>query len=137
MTITLATLEDATAQDVFDQVAAHLIKQGEQSRRSGHPSVSLPGGCAYRGDGGLMCAAGCLISDEEYKEEMDLSECGDTSWDGLVDGFLVPSTRHNRLIQELQNAHDGVSTTQFKFQIIGRLAGVAIKHGLNFEEVVV
>ena len=40
MTITLATLAQATEQEIFDQVARHLIKQGKRAADGS--------GCKYR-----------------------------------------------------------------------------------------
>lgn len=93
--ITLATLPDATAQEVFDQVVTHLRQQGKKSKGRY--------GCAYRSekkDGNtLMCAAGCLISDEEYdKERME-------GKDWSTSNAWIP-TEHARLIKSLQFTHD-------------------------------
>lgn len=96
MKITLATLKDATPQQVFDQVKGHLEKQGKQSLNS-------KGSCAYRGEGNAMCAVGVFISDEEYREYLE----GD-SWEGLVASGvygLIPY-EHADLLQELQDIHD-------------------------------
>lgn len=97
--INLSNLKDHTEQQVFDFVVAHLRKQGEQSKNSN--------GCAYRGynEAGdtLMCAAGCLISDDQYTEQMDDME--DTTWGALVDSDIAPDA-HESLIRELQIVHD-------------------------------
>ena len=95
--ITLATLPQATAQEVFDQVKEHLLTQKAKS-------VSADGSCVYRGEGGMMCAAGCLIADDEYEPYMDGGAGG--SWATLVAERWVP-LKHADLIQELQNIHDG------------------------------
>lgn len=50
-------------QEIFDKVAAHLLTQGRKSFKNGR--------CAYRGDGGLACSAGCLIPDKMYDPEME------------------------------------------------------------------
>lgn len=94
--ITLKTLAQATEQEVFDQVVQHLREQGVQSKNEN--------GCAYRGDGGLMCAAGCLISDDEYTSYMD--KAGDSAWTQLVSDYIVPD-EHATLIRRLQEVHDG------------------------------
>jgi len=98
--ITLETLDSATAQEVFNQVATHLLHQNEMSRGNinGHMA------CLYRfeKDNGtvLMCAGGCLMSDEEaYK--VGLSD----SWASLVNENKVPG-KHSVLITELQWVHD-------------------------------
>jgi hypothetical protein len=93
MKITLKNLHEATAQEVFDQVKNHLITQGEQSVNSG-------GLCVYRNVNGLSCAAGCLISEEEYNPDFEMNLWGD-----LINMRLVPSA-HSNLIGELQKIHD-------------------------------
>lgn len=98
--ITLATLPQATEQEVFDQVVRHMLTQGERSENDI--------GCVYRGPNGLKCAAGCLISDEEYNSDMDNNPEG-TSWQDLSARDEVPS-KHLALISVLQRIHDGIGT---------------------------
>ena len=96
-----------TNQEIFDTVVAHLRKQGVQSK--------LPGSntCAYRSPEGLKCAAGCLIPDEDYKEEF---ECWSVR-SGVRPGqdeqnpsrvyFIKKFGVENiSLIQQLQEIHD-------------------------------
>lgn len=122
-TITLATLKDATAQQVFDQVVDHLRKQGKQAYSYKNDS------CNYRVVGLcgeiLKCAAGCLIGDDEYSPEMDNNDEG-TSWAQLVDRGQVPAS-HRELIRQLQNIHDGVITHWEK-----GFAEVALAYGLSY-----
>jgi hypothetical protein len=92
MTITLATLEQATKQEVFDQVAKHLLTQNARSTKMQC--------CSYRGVGGLKCAAGCLIADSEYDHDMEGSD-----WLTLVKDNIVPKN-HVQLISRLQDIHD-------------------------------
>lgn len=92
--ITLATLEKATARQIFDQVKNHLLTQNEKCQLVEH------GACAYRNKEGLKCAAGCLISDDEYSENF---ECH--NWQALVESRVVP-TAHYKLIKTLQMIHD-------------------------------
>lgn len=117
--ITLATLKDATEQQVFDQVCKHLKTQGVQSKK---PSSD---DCAYRGDGRLMCAAGCLISDSEYKEVMD--DANDQSWCGLVRQELVPPF-HKDLIIDLQVTHDNAPPDKWEYVLLD----LAEQRGLQF-----
>ena len=93
MTITLATLPQATAQEVYSQVRKHLLTQKIKSIEEGK-------GCVYRGPDGLKCAAGCLMSDDEYLEEMERQP-----WSFLMYRVLVPK-EHGKLIAELQRIHD-------------------------------
>jgi hypothetical protein len=53
-----------TKQETFDIVAKHLLTQNVQS-------VDSNNHCLYRGPDGLMCAAGILIPDQDYTDEMD------------------------------------------------------------------
>lgn len=91
--ITLKTLDAATEQEVFDQVAEHLLKQNAQSKHDL--------GCAYRGNNGLKCAAGCLIADDEYSEKFE-----NRGWAVLVRNIPNFPKRHSGLIQGLQAIHD-------------------------------
>jgi len=91
--ITLKTLDAATEQEVFDQAAGHLLKQMAQSKHAL--------GCAYRGNDGLKCAAGCLIADDEYSEEFE-----NRGWAVLVRNIPNFPKKHRELIQGLQTIHD-------------------------------
>lgn len=98
--ITLATLKEATEQEVFDQVVNHLRKQGIKSARfedAGNEPLEF---CMYRSPEGYKCAAGCLIADNEYSATME----GNT-WDDLIETHGV-TDRHCHLIRELQHVHD-------------------------------
>lgn len=52
-------------QEVFDKVAAHLLKQGERC----YDPYKEPD-CRYR-NGELKCAIGCLIPSNRYSENME------------------------------------------------------------------
>jgi hypothetical protein len=96
--ITLKTLEEATAQEVFDQVATHLLQQKKRSKEGKD--------CLYRSPKGLKCAAGALISDEEADK---LDAGGDfwrsLDWESLVQNGVAPE-KHQKLIHDLQRVHD-------------------------------
>jgi hypothetical protein len=79
---------------VFDKVAEHLLTQKERSEYS--PNYQ----CLYRSPKGLKCAAGCLIPDSDYKEEMEKKP-----WNILVSSGIVPAT-NMYLIRRLQRIHD-------------------------------
>ena len=94
--ITLKTLPQATAQEVFDQITQHLLKQGKAAR-------SATGSCRYRTEVQgevLKCAAGCLIADDEYDSKFE----GDT-WRVLVRLHVITGY-HEELITSLQKMHD-------------------------------
>lgn len=112
--ITLKTLPDATAQEVFDQVKNHLLKQNLRSM-SGHR-------CRYRGPYGTKCAAGCLIGDDEYSVELEHK-----NWKTLSEQNIVPGN-HLILIRKLQTIHDSFSVLSWP----GKLKKVAEKFKLNY-----
>ena len=116
--ITLATLDQATAQEVFTQVKDHLLKQGERSMLSTYDVQ-----CAYRGEGGKSCAAGCLMSDEEAKGIPEPE-----SWKSLVESGYVTDS-HRDLITELQDIHDDLSSVDEWPEV---LKITASKHGLKY-----
>jgi hypothetical protein len=103
--ITLATLPEATAQEVFDQSAIHLLTQNKKS--SSYVPKKADGICKYR-LGDLKCAAGCFISDEEYNSSFE-----GKSWTTLHKEKLVPSN-HYLLIKDLQEIHDEYSPDKWK-----------------------
>lgn len=116
-TICLANLHEATKQEVFDQVAKHLLTQKERS------TCFVDGQCQYRGDGGLMCAAGCLIADSEYASSWE-----GYGWRSLVDGDVVSPT-HMQLIQALQEIHDHIPVDNWYLS----LKMLAFDNGLEFD----
>lgn len=112
--ITLATLPQTTEQEVFDQVATHLLTQGVRS--------SFGGGCVYHGHN-MKCAAGCLISENEYDENFEGHD-----WDHLTAEQKVPEA-HCKLIATLQNLHDNPYTDPEDW--LEQLACLAQQYGLN------
>jgi hypothetical protein len=96
--ITIATLPNYTAQEVFDYIANHLLSQGEKCQEIddvGDGSV-----CKYRNFNNQSCAAGCLFGPGEYKSSFE-----GNNWVGLRDKGIVPLS-HFRLITALQKVHD-------------------------------
>jgi hypothetical protein len=138
MTITLATLNDATPQQVFDQVATHLMKQGLVSRTEY--------GCKYRAMNEktgetLKCAVGCLMSDAEYSPMME-----NISWRHLRDQPelttpVLPS-RHDDLLSSLQNIHDGIPAaftlqkSRTRAHWAQKLTAFAARNGLTVPKIV-
>ena len=98
-TLKIKSLTNPT--DVFNYVVDHMQKQGKQSLFGGGNT------CAYRGDGGTMCAVGCLMTDDEY----------DPSWEnkGIIvlveQNMLTPDLNKRiesnlQMLSDLQNFHD-------------------------------
>ena len=120
--ITLANLHEATEQEIFNQVARHLLTQNRRS-------VDEKGFCKYR-SGNLKCAAGCLISDEEYSPLMDSEESEGTGWLDLASKGLVP-TQHNLFIRSLQLVHDGMPDRYSQEEWFREVQRFALKHDLT------
>lgn len=124
MKITLATLPQATKQQVFDQVARHLLLQNSKSTRILNVDSST---CAYRsniGDKSKQCAAGCLIDDKEYNPDWE-----GKGWQFLANSGLVPQA-HSGFIEELQQVHD----TTFPLRWGEELKNIATQHNLIFDK---
>jgi hypothetical protein len=91
----LSDLSGMTSLEVFNFVKKHLLTQGKRALSWDKRQ------CAYKSTiDNTKCAAGCLISDEEYKSEWE-----HTSWCILVDQGIVPNV-HSKLIDKLQLIHD-------------------------------
>ena len=59
-----------TDQELFNIVATHLLTQNARSLGGTTEDI-----CAYRGDNGLKCAVGVLISDKYYEEKFEGLPC--------------------------------------------------------------
>jgi len=93
-----------TPQEIFDTVAKHLFEQGK-------PALSSSGGmCVYRGKNGLKCAAGILIPDEMYNDDME----GRT-----IEETFLPDNLHKSvdLIMELQEIHDVADPNEIRSSV--------------------
>lgn len=90
------------SQEIFDTVATHLFKQGEQARGD-----RILGRCSYRTDEGLTCAVGCLIQDY-YDPGMDNMHSSDilSVYKEFKDKLPEWILTHMVLLQTLQGIHD-------------------------------
>ncbi len=89
---------------IFHKAAEHLLTQGKQSRRTT--------GCAYRGDGGTMCAIGALISDEHYDSVLEGKTASEPCVVQAVEaslGVSIVDTDTLRLMFHLQQVHDATT----------------------------
>ncbi|OZI20087.1 hypothetical protein CAL26_21265 [Bordetella genomosp. 9] len=99
---TVAELATMTAQQVFDRVAVHLLKQGK-------PATLGAGTCVYRGPGGTACAVGVLIPESEYADCLEggavgylIGMCHDRDRPEL--GHFL--RKHQGVLRDLQQVHD-------------------------------
>lgn len=121
MIITLANLHQHTAQQIFDKVALHLLKQ--KKKATYYSKITERDVCSYRAEGGLKCAAGCLIADSEYNAQTMEGK----PWAAMV-GDVGPVPNHfMTLIQHLQNIHDNSDPEEWQKELVQ----FAIRNGLS------
>lgn len=111
--ITLATLHEYTAQEVFDYISRHLLSQGEKCREFDDDMNPV---CVYRNSENQSCAAGCLISKSEYGLAFEGND-----WNTHVDNGKVPSV-HQELILSMQKVHDSCDANRW-YYALQRVAG--------------
>lgn len=89
-----------TAQELFDQVATHLLTQNAKSiaYSSANDGVS----CRYRGPNGLRCAIGIFIPDDQYEPWME----GEVVTTDLVWKATGLPSHLDTLARALQQVHD-------------------------------
>lgn len=107
MTVDITNLHKASAQDVFDTISTHLLKQGKKASYKNTHGTDI---CCYRqkvGDEILRCAAGCLIPDSLYNPEVEgwsWSTYKDSKPSDICELLKIP--HHKELIRRLQVVHD-------------------------------
>lgn len=119
--ITIATLPEASAQEVFDWIVSNLLRQNHRSVGmvdKGRTDDVLT--CVYRSPEGYKCAAGWIIGDDEYQQSME-----NISWGSLNELGVVPSV-HVDLISNAQYIHDTALPDEWegRFAELGHLAGL-------------
>jgi len=92
-------------QTIFNRAADHLLTQNKKSL-----TLNNLAACAYRGDGGLKCAAGCLIDDKFYSPSMEgLAAHAPDVMEGIQQSLGISygiDDDEERLIGWLQDLHD-------------------------------
>lgn len=109
-----------TKQEVFDKVLAHLRAQGRKAlddRRQ----------CMYRAPDGAKCAAGCLISDEQYGPRLEGKSANMSKVHAALSASGVPEDAMP-VVQELQGIHDSHSPDQWEAEF----ARLAKEYGLTY-----
>lgn len=143
MSITLETLHQATKEQVLGHIFKHLYKQGEAA------ISSCGGSCMYRTEEGLKCAAGCLITEDYYDNNVRADSKGDNGWayfeNSIFDevaAIFNETAEHPipgemvRLITSTQHAHDGIADSktpdEFRERLVSRFADIAKMHSVGF-----
>lgn len=112
-----------TLQETFDTVVAHARKQQAKSMlRSGLSEYAKI--CAYRGDGGLACFAGCLIPDDRYSRDL---ECEIAS-QGKVRALFLELGYLPNFVRQLQVIHDATIVEDWEQEF----KNLALAYDLNY-----
>lgn len=98
-------------QEIFDTVAKHLLTQNARSTFQQNGATH----CAYRGDNGRKCAAGCLIQDIHYNPELE----GKSVIAFEVSEALGKSIGDSDLwfLKDLQHIHDGFAAEKWREEL--------------------
>jgi hypothetical protein len=107
------TWEELDKQQVFDQIAGHLLTQSRKSHQSYNGCAKFR--CAYRGDEGLKCAIGALISDEEYKPTMETKSVASLAVEFFPSPLLDKGVTD--FLQTFQTIHDSWEVTDWKYKL--------------------
>jgi hypothetical protein len=109
-------------QAAFEKVVRHLLGQMAQSAVIENDETL----CRYRGPGGIMCAIGCLIPDDEYHDGLEgLDACSPSV-------AALPSLvgLNQQLLVELQNIHDRSDPCCWQELLVK----AAARHGLSMPD---
>lgn len=93
----LSSISNLTKKEVFLKVKEHLLLQKERSWLPDHS------GCAYLGEGGLKCAVGCLMTEEELNNLTHEDQTREVH--KLIRLDKMDKT-HQILLSRLQEIHD-------------------------------
>jgi hypothetical protein len=112
-------------QEVFNRVATHMLTQMKRSMRYKM--------CAYRGDNGLKCAVGCLISDENYCPTIEDKTVSSHEVRSRVEATLGTRLEETttRLLRNMQQIHDNTQPSDWFI----RLYNLAVNHGLKTDAI--
>lgn len=93
-------------QEAFDIAAKHLLDQGKKAYRDDGTPFSAPS-CAYRSpEGGLKCAIGALIPDEEYDPRFEGQNAAVLLRQSYCPAVLKSGDLTKDFLQALQCVHD-------------------------------
>ncbi|MGI9141645.1 MAG: hypothetical protein ACR2IJ_00490 [Fluviibacter sp.] len=88
-------------QKAYEKIRSHLIEQGRPA------SDAMTGSCFYRHPDGLMCAVGCMITDDVYRPSLEDCTVDDvgvrlalvkSGWPMTPEGF--------EMLHDMQSYHD-------------------------------
>ena len=94
--------QDNVNQEAFNVMVNHLRDQGEKSLAEPDSAASS---CLYRAPNGNKCAVGCLIDDDQYRDEIEGMGADDIPVLNAIEasGWKGVSIH---LLDAMQNCHD-------------------------------
>jgi hypothetical protein len=121
------------AQGIFDTTAQHLFQQGKRATVEvlNTTNEKIGEACRYRGDNGLMCAAGRHIKDDEYRFGMEGNDIHCVVFEFINSTGFERLRPHVLLLSGLQDAHDNAQNWQSTATMRAVLRDVADQRGLN------
>lgn len=128
--ITIHNLATSTAQEVFDFIATHLLKQNAKSKQLFSSFNEEKPICQYRTETGnkkkvLKCAAGILIPRRDY--DSCYEGLGWSNWLDANSPLIKGERYHDNLITQLQYIHDNVRVHEWREE----LRNLAVYHDLS------
>lgn len=127
--IQISTLPLYTDEQIFKFVTQNLLRQGVQSRGQ-YQGQEHDDGCAYRGKEQLRCAAGMLISDSEYRFNMEGEAITRMLFSKFPDVYtLLRNGTTFGLLIALQFEHDNRPARTWKYQFLN----IAKQYGFSTE----
>ncbi len=115
-------IQALTQQQIFDQVADHLLTQKKKSYNKKETS------CAYRGPNGLKCAIGGILADNEIVKIANCISPNDVNY-LAIHQLKLPDrlTGHTEFLRYLQMIHDVHKPSRW----IEKLSAFAKEKGLD------
>jgi hypothetical protein len=104
-----------TPQEIYNTVRGHLLTQNAKSQDPEKAVQSDDGVfCVYRAPNGMKCAAGVLIKDEFYCQNMEGKRVVHSMVkEGLVKSGVPDDYRVFQPISRLQSVHDNVGVSRW------------------------
>jgi hypothetical protein len=113
-----------TYQQIFDRAWTHIVAQGKRA-------VNDEGSCLYRGENGLRCAIGALITDEAYTKDIENLTVLNIPKEVLRQSNLPTSIGGCRFLAEIQGCHDYPIDGGFIDEFKKRMREVAAEYNLR------
>jgi hypothetical protein len=123
--ISLATIDDVEPQVLFDYIVNALRKQGCRSLDIGTEF------CRYRGSNGTKCAAGHVITDDEYNPNIEgkliqflVVENGKIEYNRIIEN----TSKNIDILRALQQTHDNFDVKDWEERFNSNAQSLGLKY---------